>query len=400
MSQLEETKPAKITSVAGFVAYPHRAPNSRRKTWSWRLVQKLETGRTTTYANGTAQEIRQHLYTLADTAGAASGAARTFKIVTIGDLARLWLGHMRDRRDGLTLERRLAKRSFKQYTLSMAMLLNKYGQRNVLITDLTNLHIKELTRRLLLEGETAKNVQRRLQRLVQAWKWARSENLVPDRDLTTPVRSRAPNKPRATPSEAVLLQLLDRLRHYLPCPWAYHAAYVMAYTGLRVGEAADMRWVNVDLERKIIGVQGTEGNKTGAREVHFDDSVGRILRQCLGMWSGMRGDHVFPTQLESMTHQLGTGGALGKALRGIGLRDDELFTSHGLRRFSVQRLRRAGAGVKANAQHHGHTVEVMIKVYDAATPEERISAIEAAYQNSLEVREAHEARSTTLSLVG
>ena len=376
MSQQSPCKPRAVTTVPGFAAYPFRPPTKLRTAWSWKVMAKLAKGRKSLGTmTGTRDEVRRHLFGLAAEAETGTGPGT---LVTVGDLASYWLGHCRDRMAGHG--KRLAASSFNRYEEAMAALVGPvYDLRGVALLDVTTVFLKTTATRVLKAGETPSNVDYRIRRLITAWNWARSMDLVPERPLVPPPWAGSKRATPATPTEPVLLEALAILRRSFRAPWVYRMVFVQAYTGLRVGEMADLTWANVDLDRKVLRVQQDgERSKTGGRDVYFDDSVKAVLVQCFELFSGRRGDHVFPTRYGAMLKAMSRTGLLGQVCEGMGLRSDELFSSHGLRRFSVRRLRRAGVDVTTNAAHHGHSIGVMLKIYDEALPEDKQSAVAMA----------------------
>jgi len=87
--------------------------------------------------------------------------------------------------------------------------------------------------------------------------------------------------PRVEASEITVLtqEQLDRLLETAKGTRIYALLYTLAYTGLRLGEALQLRWSDVDLDRRVLYVLRQAKTKSSIRAVSLDDDVVAVLRQ-------------------------------------------------------------------------------------------------------------------------
>lgn len=100
-------------------------------------------------------------------------------------------------------------------------------------------------------------VYNRLILLKQVFKWGTQEKLLPENKISRP-KVRKPNYSRqACFTSAQVAQILALAEPHDACIYA-----TLAYTGMRIGELRDLRWSEVDLERRVIEVR--RGGSTGS----------------------------------------------------------------------------------------------------------------------------------------
>ena len=235
-----------------------------------------------------------------------------------------------------------------------------------------------------------------LETVTTAWRWAYERGYVPRplsiRSQVSTLRKQAARDPKAagelakrTPSveeaQAIARWFFDedpgRGR------WPTIAYLVMFSIGCRIGELAAVRWGDLRLPE----AEGEPASvflpksKTGPRKVYLGADV---LRQVLALRPGAAADTdplllhnhrggwkpVGHDSIESDMRRY-----VRKACAEIGV---PAFSPHGLRRLAVRQAVRfcmsKGSSISAAAKQMGHTVEVMLRHYEAATVEEQRQA--------------------------
>src|SRR5690606_36456075 len=87
--------------------------------------------------------------------------------------------------------------------------------------------------------------------------------------------------PRVEASEITVLtqEQLDRLLETAKGTRIYALLYTLAYTGRWIGEALQLRWSDVELDRRVLYVLRQAKTKSSIRAVSLDDDVVAVLRQ-------------------------------------------------------------------------------------------------------------------------
>lgn len=249
------------------------------------------------------------------------------------------------------------------------------------LTDLRPRHVSAF----LAKNEGApKSKKNRLALLRSMAKDALADELI-DRDFCLRVSVKVP--PFYTEDEPNLLtpSQLKAVLACIPLPWL-DLARMLAFTGLRWGEATALHWSDVDLERGEItikwnnarGVLGRPKTDTGFRTIPLARPVIDILRARKERMEaerhpGLSRDLVFPRE----DGELYRGWYFGPVLRsacqkaGITIR----FTPHGFRRTWNNIARRRAGGVVVRAMI-GHASESMTDLYSLVDREEKRTAAE------------------------
>ncbi|MBN2799148.1 MAG: tyrosine-type recombinase/integrase [Deltaproteobacteria bacterium] len=149
------------------------------------------------------------------------------------------------------------------------------------------------------------------------------------------------------------------------------ALSLLAKTGARVGEVTALRGQDYDGSRQLLALGASEGNtKTGLRWFPLDDESAAALAGRSGRAAGPLFD------FEGLTDPKQ---ALRKRLaRACFTARVPEFTPHGLRRMVVGRLMRAGVDPGTAASLTGHSVTVMLRLYQEVTDEDRRRGAERA----------------------
>jgi integrase len=201
----------------------------------------------------------------------------------------------------------------------------------------------------------------------EAWEWGRAHGVCPDRKLPKLKVGKLGRRDKYTPTRpevvATVAAFPQERRHLT----LFH---VLAGTGARIGEATGLRWGAVDLPRSRITFDG----KTGKRMVPISDELCHRLAE-LHSSSGpvtpaVRVFGVTPKGMENQFRKL-----LGRAAKAA---DVPAFTPHGLRRFAVDEMCRAGVDVGTAAAITGHSVQIMLAYYRQANLADMEAAVAAA----------------------
>ena len=205
--------------------------------------------------------------------------------------------------------------------------------------------------------------------LGQAWHWARQRELIPNRDMPKITLKVTPTRERFTPTDDEIQRVLAVFR--ARGGWRYLAVLLLAETGARLGEIADLKRKNIDRERLVLRVDG----KTGAREIPITPQVLAEIRPFLlgspeGGLFGVSGHTV--RQLGAPTGKREHAMNLQKGCEVAGV---QRFTPHGLRRAFVDRCYRAGIDPVLESSLAGHSVTVAMALYRQVREGEKRGAV-------------------------
>lgn len=205
--------------------------------------------------------------------------------------------------------------------------------------------------------------------LSQAWGWAQKRGLIPNREFPAPRLKNEVVRERYTPEDADILRVLAVLRPR--SDWRYLAVLLLAETGARLGEIANLKRKDIDREKMLIRVDG----KTGKREIPITSEVYAEIRPSLlgdpeGWLLGVR--PVTIRKLNCGDSKGSTNYHLAAACEDAGV---SRFTPHGLRRAFVIRCFRAGLDPGVEASLAGHSIEMALKTYRQVRQDEKREAI-------------------------
>lgn len=325
-------------------------------TWYWRARLHRD-GRYETLWTGWATVGEAEVEVARLVAGGRERAveAGDERVETVRDLLEVWAAQVEDRAD-------LAANSKRNYLKSARHLVQHIGDVRLDRLDVRVLAVYRDT--ALKAGYSSAVVFEDLKLLRPAHRWGQALGLVADQRPLGSVRlRRRPAREKVTPTVQEFWRVVDAL----PQPWQRTMAISMEATGCRMGEAAGLLWDDVDLTNKMVTLR--EG-KTPRDCLIPDGLVEHLteLRPCSG------GRRVLPvTQGTAVSN-------FGQALRDLpweelGIRR---FTSHGIRRMSVDRMYTSGADVGAVAAQLGQSPQVALHYYRQASHEDRRKAIALA----------------------
>ncbi len=150
---------------------------------------------------------------------------------------------------------------------------------------------------------------------------------------------------------------------------------VLAYTGMRVGEALSRTWEDIDLDRGAIVIDERKGWKPKTRDSYRIVGLGQDLVDVLREFrnGADAGELVFTSHTKSAIRDY-TARLNAAVMRA----EITKFTFHDLRRYVSEGLRQARVGVKAYQQAMGHSVAVAMREYQHAPEAEVLDAFELA----------------------
>ena len=322
--------------------------------WYWRADRAVRGGdRETIWCGwGTVEEIQRRLG-----ASVASGethrpapAPRTSSAPTVRDLLEVWCGGQQQRAD-------LSPQSVACYLVAARRLVaDELG--DVVLTDVRRGAVEGYRDRQLRQRRAPATVRLDLTILGTAWRWAMEEGWTARALPRVRVVSRAARL-RYTPSREEIGELAAQAQG-----WQQVALQLLAATGCRVGEVADLLWAQVDLS----GARVTVNGKTGERIVPLGAGIVATLRE----WRLQQpGERVWPAVAAGQGLRL----ALRAGCRALGIAH---CTPHGLRRAAVDALYQSGADVGAAAQILGHSAATALRHYRRASSADLVRAVERA----------------------
>ena len=246
--------------------------------------------------------------------------------------------------------------------------------------------INSFEAQLTAEGESATSVNLVHAVLSGAMRYAASLELIMRNPASLVSPPTKPKKEAQAPSmESVrrMLRLAEELNHYLfPC------IHLLAYTGMRRGEAVALTWNNVDLEAGHLNVVASVGrvgrqglvvdvpkSKSGQRKIDLDARTVEILRDhrrrqiefraALGdeSWGG---DKVFTNHKGDWVNPNMVTRVIGDFARRSGA---DGITARSLRRFRASVALQTGKNIVVVSKRLGHSnVSITADIYAHALP--------------------------------
>jgi integrase len=204
-----------------------------------------------------------------------------------------------------------------------------------------------------------------------AWRWGEQRGYCPARRLPSVAVKTRDTRDRRTPTR----EEVDRVTAALD-GWPGLAVLLLAATGARIGEVADLRWRSVDLDGGWIILSG----KTGPREVPIEPAVVAALRSA---GPGTPDGRVLPVAPKTVRTTLGRD-HIAKACADAKI---QRFTPHGLRRCAVDSAIGGGVDPGVASKLFGHSPEVMLRHYRTATRDDLRAAVRRSGLGSVKLAE-------------
>jgi integrase len=344
-------KPSNFT-MDPVTAYARRGPKDGR--WYWQAIRR-EAGKQITVWTGwaTRDDARRTLAALVAEAGIpqASAARSTASMSTIRELLEYWLGAQEVRQD-------LSPYSFRNRRTACRRVAEILGDIDLTRLDLACLEQYRDTRMRLKSAPAT--VQKDIKILRQAWGWARRHGDVADRSLPSLRLNAQPVRAKYTPTPAEVAAVLGHLK-----TWPRLAVVIMAGTGARIGEVAELTWDRVDLGNAELTFTG----KTGSRTVPILPALVAELRT----WPRVEGASTILGVSPHSVRAVG-GKYLAGACKAAGVTH---FSPHALRRLAVDRYYSAGVDVGVVAALLGQSPDTALRHYRAPRRDSKRAALEA-----------------------
>ena len=282
---------------------------------------------------------------------------------TIGDLMECWIYAEDQRRD--------IKASTKKTTLHFAeKVVRVLG--DIRIHQMQFAHVESYRDERIANGTAPNSVNHEINVMRRAWKWGRERGYCPDRELPRPNVKVKPVRAKLTPTIAdarKILSAMDQTR------WPFVALLLIAETGMRIGEIADLTWEHIDFRRQMLHVP--ESGKNGTREVVLSEATTEFLKarrgrarqeaRVLGVAAG--------TVRTSLSQRY-----LPRVCKALKLPD---YKPHGFRRLAVDSLYDQGVDPTVSAAMLGHSPQTAGKYYRRATLDRKRKAAEGAGLHTL-----------------
>ena len=285
----------------------------------------------------------------APSAGIARGP-----VSTLGALIDRWYARQKERPD-------LAAKTVHHYDKAARHLVA--WVREVDVHHMDRDTVERYRDNRLREGASPRLIVQELRVWSMAWRWGAEAAMVPS---------------RAFPRVVVKVEGYV-LNHHTPDPSDIRvvidaatgesrlAIELLAITGARVSEIADLRRCDIQVEGKRVSL--VLNGKTGTRRFPLPEPIAETMR----LRAGATEASAFPS------FGMPRGGALRSRLaRACRRAKVTVFTPHGLRRMVVDRMLRAGVDPATAASLTGHSVVVMLRYYRQVTEADRERAIATA----------------------
>jgi integrase len=257
---------------------------------------------------------------------------------------------------------------------------------DVELTQLTPSHIKSLEAQLSAEGMAPAGVELVHCVISGVLKQALREELV-WRNVCQAVAPPRVDRKEVEPPEVAgvrrVLEIAKEQEHPL-----YPCLHLIAYTGVRRGEALALRWQNVNLEAGTISIVESLGRsvekglvfsppktKSGRRVVDLDDDTVAVLRAHQGrqlLWQVELGDVfqgqglVFPNETGGPLNPMKLTRAYQSLAKQAGLKDGRL---HNLRHFQASVMLQNGQSMVLISKRLGHaSVSTTADIYAHIAP--------------------------------
>lgn len=255
--------------------------------------------------------------------------------------------------------------------------LTKYGWRNsqgdcnhlrqelgkVLLDRLGLKDIEAFRNSQLIAGVASSSVHRQLKTLRTAWAWGREVGVCPAVDLPKVGVKVVAVRDKHTPSHADVEAVIQTMREG---SWFRFVTALLAETGARVGEIAELDWSAIDWRAETMTLTG----KGDARLFPITPEIRAILDRApnQGPSGFLHGTTV------SMVRGHFSSRELVRACERAGVKR---FSAHGLRRAAVDTLARSGVDIGTAADLIGHSPEVMLRAYRQVSEADRRGAAAA-----------------------
>lgn len=302
---------------------------------------------------------------------------------TVGALVDAYLSATEKRRDLAPNTIANARRNLRHVRDHLA---------DVRVGQLTSDTIAEYQTTRLGEGAATGTVDVEVSALLAAWRWGSQSGRshAPKRAIKRPGLEVRPTREKYTPPDADIEAVLAEM---MPGTWQHLCVTLLYQTGARIHEVAVLQPGDVDYARMVIEIpdQPDEGRrtKTGRRTIKIRPALADAIRAFLegqGVALDATDRPLLGVTLSTVRTAIGgrdsaRGGARGGENRKGALAEAcdragvKRFTPHGVRRAAIRKFRRAGVPVGVAADYFGHSVKVMIEIYDEVSEDDHGDAL-------------------------
>jgi len=153
---------------------------------------------------------------------------------------------------------------------------------------------------------------------------------------------------------------------------------LLYYCGVRVGEALQIEWTQVDLAGGLIRLESEQTKNSDARTVPLPNVLIRMLEQC----EGRTGQVFDATNLRKEWQRACSACGLGTLTEVEGKRDPRYagLIVHDLRRSTIRNLMKAGVNEKVAMAISGHKTRSVFDRYHIVDTEDVVEAVRKVQQ--------------------
>ncbi len=167
------------------------------------------------------------------------------RVDTVQDLMEVWVAAQEARHD-------LSPSTHRIYRRSARHLVTRMG--DVVLSRLDLSPMEDYRNARLRGGAATRTVEMDIEILRRAWNWAVKKGLVENRRLPKVDIQHKPAREKYTPPRGDFWRVVDALDG-----WPALALIILGSTGGRIGEIANMRWEEMDLDRNEVTLDGKSG---------------------------------------------------------------------------------------------------------------------------------------------
>jgi integrase len=371
---MKSTARPAVVVVGAFHARTVRGPNANGH-WYWRIDEGAGEGLRVSHGAGWWSRAEVEVVVANMALGKVSSAESAG--MTVKDLMELYVGSL----DARPLKAR-TKTTITNFARHIVRVIGRQ-----LVVHITRAKLEEYVHLRLAEparttgraagrptarGCAPQSIHREVKVLKTAWRWGQEEGLIEDQRPMRAPRLRLSTDPvrnRHTPSREDIERVSQDITHQFGAgSWQEIAFWLLAETGMRLGEAFELTWDRVNLSGRFLEVNG----KMGRRTVPITWSLFEYLSDLPRPEEGTPDEPVVPGGVTRTSRMLMT---LKRSCLRAKVR---LFNPGGLRRAAVDALYRSGADPSVAGAIIGHSPTVAMRHYRSIDVTARLAAMETA----------------------